>query len=672
MSWLSFNERVLQEAEDSKTPLVERMRFLGIFSNNLDEFFRVRVANLRRMVLAGTTKEDFIGGSPQELLQNIHKKVIILQKRFELAYSNIIHELKDKHIFIVDETKFSEKQADFVRNYFQQKVRPSLSIIMVSNIEEFPQLRDKSIYLAVRLSKQKDQEDLEYALIEVPTGILPRFVILPADGEKRFMTLLDDVIRYNLNDVFSSFNYDRVESFTIKLTRDAELDLDDDISKSLLEKVKKSLKKRREGVPVRFVYDSRIPDDLLNFLMKKGGMSKSDALIPGGKYHNFKDFIKFPNLGGAELEYREQKPIHHRFFKPTVSKLDVIKEKDVLLHYPYQNFGDFIEVLRESAIDPGVKSIKITLYRVAKEKSRIINALINAAQNGKSVTVVIELQARFDEESNIYWSNKMQEAGVKIIFGVSGLKVHCKLCLITRKKDGEELSYASVGTGNYNESTAKVYSDIALLTADKRITKEVEKVFDFLEHNYKKHNFKHLILSPYQQRTKLVYLINREITNKQAGKDAYIIIKINDMMDKGIIKKLYEAGRQGVKIKLIVRGSCALIPGIEGVSENIEAISIIDRYLEHSRIFIFCNGGEDEYYISSANIMKRNIEYRVEVTCPIYDKTLQKQLQTFIDIQLRDNTKARVINQEQNNEYRKTGSEEVKAQEEFYKYIQTL
>ena len=540
---------------------------------------------------------------------------------------------------------------------------------MLHKKSEFPHLRDKSIYLAVKLIMKGKNADPIFSIIEVPSGVLPRFLLLPTSAKKKSIILLDDVIRYCLIEIYHIYAPEKVEAYTIKLTRDAELDIDNDISQSIIENLSRSLKNRKKGAPVRLIYDELIPDDLHKFITSKLNIDKKDILMSGGRYHNFKDFMNFPDMGNSKLEYRPMPPLSHHEIEPYESILKRIKKKDILLHYPYQSFSHFIDLLREAAIDPNVVSIKIALYRVAKKHSQVINALINAARNGKAVTVLLELQARFDESNNIYWSDALKDFGVKVLFGVPGLKVHSKLCIIERNENGKLVTYVNIGTGNYNEETAKVYSDVALLTADPQITTEANNLFTFFEHNYLPFKYKHLVLSPFNMRIWFTHQINSEIRNAKAGKESYVILKMNNIMDVEIIDKLYLASSAGVKIKIIVRGVCALIPGIKDLSENIEVISIIDRFLEHSRIYVFCNDGDPEYYISSADLMTRNIDHRIEVTCPIYDTTIKRQLKNIIDIELKDNVKARIIDEKQKNKYRETRSRlNHRSQFEIYKY----
>jgi polyphosphate kinase len=669
ISWLSFNERVLQEAADPTVPLIERLKFLGIYSSNLDEFFRVRVGSLQRMIDAGIKSKTIFGGTPKKIHKEIHDKVVLLGDNFDNVFKKLQEELKKEKIFIIDEVQLNDEQEKFVQNYFEQQVRPRLVPIMLDSISDFPYLKNQVIYLAIKMSQELKSDDVKYALIEVPADILPRFIVLPKSEDKNFIIMLDDVIRFGLRQIFAIFEYDKFEAYTIKLTRDAEIDIEDDVTKSFFEKISKSVRKRKLGQPVRFVYDREMPEDLLEFILSRGSMKNFENLISGGRYHNAKDFMNFPNIGFKNLESKKVPALHHKVFQKRQSMFKAIRERDILLHFPYQSFHHIIDLLREAAIDPQVKSIKMTLYRVATN-SNVMNALINASRNGKAVTAVIELLARFDEETNIYWTRKLEEEGVRIIDGVPGLKVHSKLLLISREENGKLVNYANIGTGNFNETTAKIYADHALLTADRRLTKEVNNVFKFLKNNYKISNYRHLLVSPFNMRSRVDKLIRKEIENARAGKEAYMYVKLNSLVDRAIINRLYEASQAGVKIKMIVRGICSLLPGIPNLSEKIEIISIVDKYLEHSRIFIFCNGGDERYYISSADWMIRNLDNRVEVAAPIYDKRIKQELKDYLEIQFRDNVKARLINEKQDNPYRRVSSDhKYRAQEDIYEFL---
>jgi len=679
-SWLAFNFRVLQEAADERVPLLDRLRFLGIFSNNLDEFFRVRYAAIRRLALSGISGEKELGGiSAQDLLKYITETVIDQQSESLRILSIIEKELEKENVFIINETEINKEQQDFIREFFIQKVSPELVTIILNDLDEFPLLRDTSGYLAVKLvmkpnetssilEKIKIKKDIRYAVIEMPKTI-NRFVVLPSNNDKQYIILLDDVIRFNLNQIFNIFDYESISAHMIKITRDAQLELDSDLNKSFLEKISSSVKDRRIGEPVRFVYDQTIDKDTLKFFLHRMGIDSKDSLIPGGRYHNRRDYMDFPNLGRYDLLYKSNIPLPVEGLSLEGSILKRIEKKDYLVNAPYQSFAYIIKFLREAALDPKVTVIKITLYRLSKN-SQIVSSLINAAKNGKKVTVQIELQARFDEASNISYAEMMQTEGVELIFGVKGLKVHSKVCYIERIDDnGKMKRYGIVSTGNFNEGSAKVYTDVTLFTAHQQILKDMAKVFEFFQINYRVHRYKHLIVSPHYTRSKFMKLIDREILNANLGRSASIKLKMNSLSDYKMIDKLYDASRAGVKIQLIIRGICSLIPGIKGMSENIEAISIVDAYLEHSRVYIFENDGNPEVFISSADFMIRNLDSRVEVTCPIYDEDIKKELIETFDIGWKGNVKARFHSEKLDNMYRMRGNNPVfRAQLETYKY----
>jgi polyphosphate kinase len=665
-SWLHFNGRVLQEAADERNPLTERLKFLGIFSNNRDEFFRVRVATLTRMLKVDRLHHS-LNLNPRKVLKEINDIVVSQEKDFIRIYQEIVNELRAQNIFIINETQLTDRQGTLIRKYFQEEVRVFLFPMMISNLKDMSSLRDKSIYLAVTLKKNIAAK-ADYALIELPTKTLSRFFILPQSGSKKFIILLDDIIRYCLSDIFSVFSYDSFSAHTVKFTRDAELDIDTDVSKSFLEIMTESLKQRKRGNPVRFVYDNSIPEALLKTIIKRLDIRKDDPIRGGGRYHNFKDFMNFPNLGSKTLENAHLVPLRHRDLPPNTSILAVMRKKDIMLHYPYQSFQYIIDLLREVSIDPKVRSIKMTIYRAAKNSS-VINALINAARNGKYVTVFMELQARFDEEANILYTERLQEEGVKVIQGIPGFKVHSKLILIRRKENNKDFFYANIGTGNFNEDTANVYADDSLLTSNEKITADVANAFHQMEANYRPMRYKTLVVAPFLMRNHFMHLLNNEIRNAGMGKKAWVIIKLNNLVDETIIKKLYKASQAGVKIKLIIRGICVLIPGQPGLSDNIEAISIVDRFLEHSRIMVFANGGDPQYFITSADWMVRNFDNRIEVACPIYSKEIQHELMDMLKIQLNDNVKARIIGPGEANQYKKTGGDDVRSQIEIYNYF---
>ena len=682
LSWLKFNARVLQEAADEKVPLLERLRFAGIFSNNLDEFFKVRYATVKRVAMNESSDKE-LGVHAKELLEEITKEVIQLQDESLSIINTITEELEKEQIFIVNEKTLLPEHEAFVNTYFYDKVRPALFTIILNDLEKFPQLKDDVAYLAVKMTLKEDEkasgvqkffsskaykEKIQYALIELPTT-LNRFIELPQVGDKHYIIMLDDVIRFCLHLIFSIFNYESLSANMIKITRDAELDIDDDLSKSFVEKISSSVEDRRKGAPVRFVYDKTIDKDTLHFLIEKMGIVNTDSVIPGGRYHNRRDYMSFPSLGRTDLTYAPIHPLPVKGLTSEESLLKKIAEKDYLQFTPYHTFSNIIWFLREAALDPKVKSVKITIYRLAKN-SQVVNSLINAVKNGKKVTVQIELQARFDEESNIRYAEQLKAEGVKLIFGVRGLKVHSKICVIEREEGKGIKRYGFISTGNFNESTAKVYTDYTLFTANQDILKEVNKVFNFFETNYNIQKYKHLIVSPHYTKKILKQLIDEEIKNAKAGKEVYIKLKMNNITSYKMIDKLYEASRAGVKIQMIVRGICCLVPGIEGMSENIEVISIVDKFLEHPRLFIFGNNGNPKVYISSADWMTRNISFRVEVGCPIYDETIKQELIDTFEISWADNVKARVIDQAQDNHYRPHTLPAQRSQVALYEYYQ--
>ncbi len=582
--------------------------------------------------------------------------------------------LRAKNISIVTRNELTPEQEAFLRSYFFEKVRPAIVPMMAGQLPKFPMLQEQAIYLAVHLhtsqkgSKRKPKS--EYAIVEAPTDEMSRFITLPVQNGETTVMLLEELVYLGLPELFAISGWTVVEAFPIKVTKDAELDIEDDVTQSFVEKISKSLKMRPKGKPVRLTYDWRMPDEFLKFLAKRLNLSGHDTLLPERRHLNFKDFMKFPKLAPAALQYPPIKPLRHKDIQAGTSLFDTIRARDILLHYPYQSFDYMVDLLREAAIDPNVTTIRMTLYRVA-ELSKIVNALSHAVRNGKQVTVLFEFRARFDEEANIYWANQLIEEGARVLYGIPELKVHCKLCLITRLERGKRIRYAAIGTGNFNEDTARLYCDHTLLTADKRLTNEIKSLFDFLKTNYKLTTYKHLLVSPFFMRDRWNELIRHEIRHAAAGKQAYMYIKLNSLADPGMIEALYDASRAGVKIRLIVRGICSLVPGVPGVSENIEIISIVDKFLEHSRIFIFCYGGREKYYIASADWMTRNLDTRVEVACPIYDEHLQKELRTYFDVQWQDNVKARMITDTLENRYRRIpDAEPLRSQEAIYDYLQ--
>jgi polyphosphate kinase len=665
LSWLQFNARVLQEAADKKVPLIERLRFLGIFSNNLDEFFKVRYATVKRIFDAGKGGKSELGGiKAGELLEEITKVVIEQQKESLEILHHIEEELEKENIFIINESEINFSQKDFIKNYFYQEISPALVVIVLNEAVDLPELKDSAGYLTVKMSNSDGK--YQYALIEIPKN-MERFIVLPKEGDANYIIMVDDVIRHCLDEIFNIFDYETISAHMIKITRDGELDFDSDLSKSFIDKLSRSVKERKSGDPVRFVHDKNIDSDTLNFLLERMSIDSRDSIIPGGRYHNRRDYMGFPSLGRKDLLYDRIQPLPVKGLSLQESIFTTIAKKDYLVYTPYHTFSYVVKFLREAALDPKVKTIKITIYRLA-QISHVASSLINAAKNGKKVTVSIELRARFDEEANINYAEQMQDSGVIMLFGVPGLKVHSKMCVIEREEDNKLKRYGFVSTGNFNESTAKFYTDFTLLTANAKILKDINKVFNFLEVNYVVNRYKHIITSPHYSRTRFFALIDNEIENAKNGKEAFIKLKMNSISSYKMIDKLYEASRAGVKIQMIIRGLCCLVPGVKGMSENIEVISIIDKFLEHTRLYIFSNDNNPLTYISSADWMTRNIEHRVEVSCPIYDEDIKQELQDLFNICWNDNVKARVINEMQDNTYLTNNKPKVRAQFDTYKY----
>ncbi|EGQ9700634.1 polyphosphate kinase 1 [Vibrio parahaemolyticus] len=671
LSWLSFNERVLQEAADKTVPLIERIRFLGIFSNNLDEFYKVRFADVKRRILINQER----GGSDnsKRLLSKMQAKALKLNEQFDELYSELIREMARRRIFLVNEHQLDEAQEKWITKYFRKEVMPHITpLLMKDEIDVLQFLKDEYAYIAVELRKE---DHSQYALIEIPTDHLPRFVMLPEQKGKRRKTiiLLDNIIRYCLDELFKGFfDYDELAGYAMKMTRDAEYDLRNEIEYSLLEQMSAGVNQRLTAMPVRFVYEREMPQEMLDFLCSKLRISNYDNLIPGGRYHNFKDFIAFPNVGREYLENKPMPPMKCADFEGYANSFEAIKAKDILLYYPYHTFDHIGELVRQASFDPKVLSIKINIYRVAKD-SRLMNSLIDAVHNGKNVTVVVELQARFDEEANIEWSKVLTEAGVHVIFGAPGLKIHSKLLMISRREGDDIIRYAHIGTGNFHEKTARIYTDFSLLTADQEITNEVRNVFGYIENPYRPVKFNHLMVSPRNSRTQIYRLIDNEIANAKAGKKAGLTIKVNNLVDKGIVTRLYAASNAGVKINMIIRGMCALVPGIEGVSENIRIISIVDRFLEHPRVVITHNDGDPQVYISSADWMTRNIDHRIEVAAPVRDPRLKQRIIDITNIHFTDTVKARLIDKEMSNSYVPRGNrKKVRSQVAIYDYLKNI
>ncbi|MDA9843481.1 polyphosphate kinase 1 [Flavobacteriaceae bacterium] len=667
LSWLDFNARVLQEATHSSVPLLERLRFIGIFSNNLDEFFQVRYATVQRIVQSEKSGKKVFGGKDaKELLKSITSKVIEQQKESVKILREIEKELEKEQIFFVNEKQVLEEHKSFLKEYFIQKVSPALMTIMISE-KETQDFSDNQAFLTVKLSFSSDKKtNNQFALIELPKE-LDRFIVLPQLGKNQYVMFLDDLIRYHFHLIFNFFEYTQISSHMIKVTRDAELDMEGDVSKSYINKIVESVKERILAEPVRLVYDKDIENDTLDLVKNLLGIDTTDSLIPGGRYHHRRDYMNFPELKSNELHYKRVDAITIPGLSLEKSIFKSIDKKDFLLYTPYHSFSYLIKFLREAALDPEVTTIKITIYRLSK-LSNVASALINAAKNGKKVLVQIELQARFDETNNITYAEQMQAAGVELIFGIPGLKVHSKIGVIEKVVAGKKKRYGFISTGNFNEDTAKIYTDYTLLTSDQKILKEVNKVFNFLQVHYKLKKYKHLIVSPHYTHNAIVRMIKQEIDNHKAGLPSGIKLKLNAITNFEMIQKLYEASCAGVSIQMIVRGICCLIPGVKGMSENIEVISIVDKYLEHPRVYIFANGGKQKVYISSADFMTRNIENRVEVAVPIYDTGLQDEITDVFEIAWKDNVKARKINGTVQNEFIKNDLEIVRSQWKIHDY----
>ena len=645
LSWLDFNARVLQEAEDPNVPLIERIRFIGIFSNNLDEFYKVRYATVKRIALSGKKQKKLYQGlNAIDLLKEITKKTIELQDRSTDALNSIINKLKLENIHFVDEKTIPEKFIGLINDFFIDKIQPQLEIVVLNKKSKFPNLTDTSSFLTVKIISKKQEQ--KYALIKIPTK-LDRFLVLSETNQK-YVILIDDIIRFHLNEIFEIFSPQSIKANMIKISRDAELDFAYDISKSYLEKISLSLKNRSSGEPVRFVYDNEIEKETLDFLLDKLKFDHdTDSIIPGGKYHNRRDYMSFPFMNQNNLSYKKFKPLDLKGFDLSKNIFDTLKKRDYLLHTPFHKFTYILRLLSEASIDPSVTKISITIYRLSKLSS-VANALINAAKNGKEVVVQIELQARFDEKANIKYAKLLEEQGVKLIFGIQNLKVHAKICVIERKSSDGLEKFGFISTGNFNESTAKIYTDFTLFTCDKKILNDISKVFKFFNANYKKFIFQHLKLSPFDTQSFFTKMLKREIKNAKKGLPAYVKIKLNSLTSYAMVEELYKASREGVKIKMIVRGICCLLPENE---KNIEVRSVVDRFLEHTRFFIFNNNGENETYISSADWMTRNLDNRVEVTCPILDPNIKKEINDIFEIYWSDNVKSRTVNNEIPNQY---------------------
>ena len=675
LSWLSFNQRVLQEASDVNNPIIERIRFLGIYSNNMDEFYRVRVADVKRKIYIHLNEGELEEAEQTKLLmERIQDKVLGMTKDFDRIHSNVVKGLARYNIFLLGEEDLNDYHTQWLSNYFKNKIlRHIAPVLLNKKVKLLSRLNDFATYLYVGI--HKNDKAVAYATIEVPSQNMSRFVVIPPEKsrKKKYIILLDDIIRLNLESIFKGFiEFDSLEAFSFKMTRDSEYSLNDEIDESYVDKMSESMKQRLIAEPVRVVHDSRMPSDMLKDLKKRLKISSYDSLISSGPYRNFKDFIGFPNVGRDYLENQVLPALTSKDFSDYDTVFDAITAKDILLHYPYHRFLHVTEFIRQAAFDPSVKHIRLNIYRVASQ-SRVISSLIDAVDNGKKVTVVVELRARFDEEANIQWSKKMTDAGVQVVFGMHALKIHSKLCVVTREEKGQLINYAHFGTGNFNEKTAKIYTDFSLFTRNQELANEAEAVFTFIQQPYRRQKFQHLQVSPLNARTKIQALVRQEIQNANEGLTAEITLKINNLDDKLLIDDLYKASQAGVKIKAIIRGICSLVPGVKGLSENISVISVVDRFLEHPRVMVFENAGDTKMFISSADWMTRNMDFRIEVGCPIYDKDLKRRIIDILNIQFNDTLKARVIDKQQTNHYVTRGNRKnLRSQTEIYCYLKAL
>lgn len=678
VTWLGFNARVLQEAMDTTVPVHLRIRFLGIFSNNLDEFFRVRVAGLKRaMDFKTKVLQESFYEPPSKILQKINKIVINQQEDFDKTWKDVQKEMAKQNVFIKDHTKLTEEQKKFVVKYFDEEVESNVTPILLHDNVPMPYMREKSLFIGIAMRRREWQYESKYAIIELPVTANGRFVLLPTENkDEKEVMLLEDVIIYNLPHIFSYFGYDSFEAHCFKVTKDAEFDLDNDIKTTLADKIEKGIKSRRKGKPTRFVFDKEMDKALLEFLIKKLNLTKRDSIIPGQKIHNFRHFMDFPNVFKSYETPVERTSFTHQAFNNKERVTDVIIKKDVLLTFPYHTYTPVIDLLRESAMDPDVKSIQITAYRLASN-SKIINTLINAVRNGKEVTIMLELRARFDEEANLKWKERLELEGVKVLLGLPNKKVHAKLCVIKKRVNNKTIQYGFISTGNFNEKTAKIYGDNLIMTSNRSIMADINKIFNVLRKPKEDPTLalkacKSLLVCPQNMREKIIWHIDKEILEAKAGRQAEIIVKVNSLSDRLLITKLYEAAEAGVTIKMIVRGIfCAV--NQKYFKKAIHAISIVDEYLEHSRIMYFYNKGQENFYISSADWMTRNLDYRIEAATPILQKNLKKELKDMLEIQLSDNVKARILDKNIRNEYAKTDSNTpVRSQIEIYNYLKNL
>ena len=682
VSWMYFNHRILQEAEKEYVPLLERLSFLGIYSNNLDEFFRVRVASLNRMLDRKLEKDT--ENQIKKTLKTINKLNESYSKEYTEAVDTVFHELELHKVRLVTEENLNDEQKEFLTQFFYDKLNGSVNPIWLNEIDDLSTLEDNRIYLIVEKTELPDGAEIseegkltdkdgkklkdkdvkkKYAVVKVPDRVYGRWVKIPSsDGFDNIM-YLDDVCRFCLPLVFLGFKESTYRAYSFKFTKDAEMELENDADFGTMEKIALGVNSRKKGEAVRVIYDSAMPKEMQKKLRERLNTKELDASLAGGRYQNHKDLMSFPDCGHKELKYEKWAPIMKPEFLSNESILDQIRQKDRFIHVPYHSFNGYIRVLREAATKPEVKSIKTTLYRLAKD-SKVVKALITAARNGKKVTAVVELLARFDEESNIKWSKRMQEEGVNVIFGVEGLKIHSKLLYIESKKG----NIACVGTGNFHEGNAKIYTDYLMMTARPKLVNEVAKVFDFIDRPFSPFRFNELLVSPNSMKSRILRMLDTEIKNANEGKEAWVKMKINHITDTDMVAKLYQASKAGVKIDIVIRGNCSLVPDIPKLSDNIRCVGIIDRYLEHSRILVFANGGKPRYFIGSADWMPRNLINRIEVLTPVYDEEMQADLLRTIAYGMRDTMNGRVVDGKGSNDF--VPGDPFRSQEELFKAYQ--
>ena len=662
VSWMFFNHRILQEAKKEQVPLLERLSFLGIYSNNLDEFFRVRVASINRFL-----DNPKLDKSTKTILKDSLKTINKLNKQYSVEYSKAVNDVRQslelQGIRILSDKELNDEQKKFLTDFFYSKLNGSVNPIWLSEIKEISRLEDNRIYLVVNRVDIKEKQDTKYAIVKVPDRQFGRWLKVPSSDGKDNIMYLDDVVRFCLPLIFIGMKESAYEAYSFKFTKDAEMDIVNDQDYGTLEKIAAGVNSRKRGDAVRVIYHATMPKEIQSRILERLDIKELDTSLSAGRYQNHKDLMSFPDCGHTDLKYPLWRHIMKPEFLSPVSILDQIREKDRFIHVPYHSFDGYIRVLREAAIKPEVKAIKTTLYRLARD-SKVVKALITAARNGKKVTAVVELLARFDEESNIKWSKRMQEEGVNVIYGVEGLKVHSKLLYIESKKG----NIACIGTGNFHEGNAKIYIDYLMMTARPRIVNEVAKVFEFIDRPYIHPRFQELMVSPYAMKSRILRMLDTEIKNAQEGKEAWLKMKINHITDKEVVAKLYQASQAGVRIDIVIRGNCSLVPDIRELSENIHAVGIIDRYLEHSRILIFCNGGKNRYFLGSADWMPRNLSDRVEVLTSVYDEDLKRDLLRTVEYGLKDNTNGRIVDGKGTNELQPIDDEHpaFRSQEELY------